>query len=86
MCHTFPRYIAIEGGSFFDATLRGLFGYHAPVQWLGAAPPHAQLTAALHNPSVPRGFIGELQNLRTPFGLATLKSTATGTTIALQNQ
>ena len=78
------RYIAIEGGSFFDATLRGLFGYHAPVQWLGGKPAQEQLTATLHNPTVPRGFVGELRNLRTPLGLATLKSTAAGTSLGLQ--
>ena len=61
-----------------------LQGYHAPVQWLGGAPAQEQLTAALHNPSVPRGFLGTLRNLRTPFGMASLESTATGTTIALQ--
>jgi hypothetical protein len=27
------RYVAIEGGSFFDAVVRGFFGYHAPLQW-----------------------------------------------------
>jgi hypothetical protein len=32
----------------------------------------------------PRGFIGELSNLRTPHGLATIKSTAAGRTITLQ--
>ena len=27
------RYIAEEGGSFFEAILRGFFGYHPPMLW-----------------------------------------------------
>ena len=27
------RYIAIEGGSFVDAVIRGFFGYHPTLQW-----------------------------------------------------
>ena len=78
------RYIAIEGGSFFDAMVRGFFGYHAPLQWLSSASPQEQLDSALHGASTPRGFVGELRNLRTPLGLATIKSTAAGRTIELQ--
>jgi hypothetical protein len=31
------RYMAIEAGSFFDATVRGFFGYHPPPVWSGAS-------------------------------------------------
>jgi len=31
------RYMAIEAGSFFDATVRGFFGYHPPPVWPGAS-------------------------------------------------
>ena len=27
------RYVAEEGGSFFEAILRGFFGYHPPMLW-----------------------------------------------------
>lgn len=75
------RYVAIEGGSFFDAIVRGFFGYHAPLQWGSDA---SSLHQALLNPATPRGFVGELSNVRTPFGLATIKSDSTGTSIKLQ--
>lgn len=54
------RYIAIEGGSFFDAILRGFFGYHPGLQWPGFATPETALAATLHQPHVPRGFRGSL--------------------------
>jgi hypothetical protein len=80
------RYVAIEGGSFFDAIVRGFFGYHAPLQWGGVGGGSAQdeLTAALHNAEVDRGFVGTLSNLRTPHGLATIVSGPKGLSIKLQ--
>ena len=77
------RYIGIEGGSFFDAILRGFFGYHPPMVW-GAGDAENELPKALLNPTQPRGFQGKLQNVRTPFGLVTLSSTGNGVSIALQ--
>ena len=79
------RYIAIEGGSFFDAVVRGFFGYHAPLQWGGVGSGTAQdeLTAALNNPGTDRGFVGALSNLRTPHGLATISSGLKGLSIKL---
>ena len=77
------RYIGIEGGSFFDAILRGFFGYHPPMVW-GAGDADVELKKALLNPTQPRGFKGQLQNVRTPFGLATLTSSDSGVSIALQ--
>ena len=59
------RYMAIEGGSFFDATVRGFFGYHPPPVWPGVDVPAQQaLDAALHERGMPRGFLGSLRNLR----------------------
>jgi hypothetical protein len=81
------RYVAIEGGSFFDSIVRGFFGYHAPLQWGGAgvgSSAQEQLMAALHNPSTDRGFVGSLSNLRTPHGLATITSSTEGLAIKLQ--
>jgi hypothetical protein len=81
------RYIAIEGGSFFDSIVRGFFGYHAPLQWGDAgagSSAQEQLTAALNNPSMDRGFVGSLSNLRTPHGLATITAGAEGLVIKLQ--
>ena len=81
------RYIAIEGGSFFDAIVRGLFGYHAPLQWptsASASSTQHSLDGCLHNRRVPRGFLGTLKNLRTPHGLATIASSAEGLSIQLQ--
>ena len=64
------RYIAIEGGSFVDAVIRGFFGYHPTLQWPGSGvAPQVALTAALDNPTAPRGFAGSLKNLRTPYGI-----------------
>ena len=91
------RYVAIEGGSFFDAIVRGFFGYHAPLQWTDVGDSqsavHAALTAALHtatggeDDSGSRGFVGTLSNLRTPYGLATINASAeTGLSIELQQQ
>ena len=74
------RYVAIEGGSFFDAIVRGFFGYHAPLQW-GDDPTELQQRAIVPGP---RGFTGKLVNLRTPFGLATLTSGDAGVTATLQ--
>ena len=80
------RYVAIEGGSFFDAILRGFFGYHAPLQWNPtSASPQQLLDAAIHNAAVPRGFSGALTNLRTPVGLATISSGPSGLSIRLQS-
>ena len=92
------RYIAIEGGSFFDAVVRGFFGYHAPMQWAGAgssagdeggngakAMPQEALDKSLVS-KLPRGFEGTLSNLRTPFGLATITSDKEkGVSIKLQH-
>jgi len=92
------RYIAIEGGSFFDAVVRGFFGYHAPMQWAGAgssagdeggngakATPQEALDKSLVS-MLPRGFEGTLSNLRTPFGLATITSDKEkGVSIKLQH-
>ena len=73
------RYVAIEGGSFFDAIVRGFFGYHAPLQW-GSDPVGLNKTLAS---SAPRGFEGMLRNLRTPFGLAYITSKLDGVEIKL---
>ena len=73
------RYTAIEGGSFFDAILRGFFGFHAPLAWPTASDPaHAEaiLNGMLNNRFSPRGFSGKLNNLRTPFGSATITADA----------
>jgi hypothetical protein len=93
------RYVAIEGGSFFDAVVRGFFGYHAPLQWetAGASadgddgkshartPADVLKSALIHNAATPRGFVGKLSNLRTPYGLATITSdAAAGLSIELQ--
>ena len=79
------RYVAIEGGSFFDAILRGLFGFHAPLQWIGDHNATVALNAALHNPAAPRGFSGTLSNLRTPHGDAEITADAkAGLSIRLQ--
>ena len=59
-------------------------GFHAPLQWLAASSPQEALTAALHEHSTPKGFVGELSNLRTPFGLATISSGTGGLSIKLQ--
>jgi hypothetical protein len=77
------RYIAIEGGSFFDAIVRGFFGYHPPPVWGGGAA-EPTLAATLHAPVGDRGFRGTLSNLRTPFGLASIISAASGVSISLQ--
>ncbi len=80
------RYVAIEGGSFFDAILRGFFGYHAPLQWNDASmSPQDLLDSAIHRASVPRGFSGNLTNLRTPLGMATISSGPSGLSIRLQH-
>ena len=88
------RYVAIEGGSFFDAVVRGFFGYHAPLQWGSAAAGdgndtvQAALDAAIVGGGkagqTSRGFAGKLRHLRTPFGLATITSGASGLRIALE--
>eukprot|EP00040_Diaphanoeca_grandis_P030960 m.184217 g.184217 ORF g.184217 m.184217 type:complete len:635 (+) comp32181_c5_seq16:689-2593(+) len=81
------RYVAIEGGSFFESILRGFFGYHPPLQWKSTRDPQAALDATLVREAVqgPRGFVGKLTNLQTPFGLATITSDATqGLSIKLQ--
>ena len=92
------RYIAIEGGSFFDATLRGFFGYNPPMAWAPPATASAAsaggqaagrdvptlLRAALREPDTPRGFIGRLRHLRTPLGLATISSGVDGLSIVAE--
>jgi hypothetical protein len=46
------RYVAIEGGSFFDAILRGFFGYHAPLQWNPTSrPPRGEIAVPRRAPS-----------------------------------
>ena len=50
----------------------------------GAGDADVELKKALLNPTQPRGFKGQLQNVRTPFGLATLTSSDSGVSIALQ--
>ena len=81
------RYIAIEGGSFFDAVVRGFFGYHAPLQW-GSGDAQSALDAALvgggKTGQGPRGFKGTLRHLRTPHGLATITAGDDGLRIALE--
>eukprot|EP00117_Sycon_ciliatum_P012894 scpid45499/ scgid13774/ len=74
------RYLGIEGGSFFDAVLRGFFGYHPPMLWPGGERQDV-LNAALAGKSKARGFTGTLTNLRTPFGLATISAGPTGLSI-----
>jgi hypothetical protein len=81
--------VGIEGGSFFDAILRGFFGYHPDIQWPAVdksdkASIQRALIAALFDPTTPRGFEGTLSNLRTPVGMATITSSSSGLTIALQ--
>ena len=77
------RYLGIEGGSFFDAIVRGFFGYHPPMQWPGGDQ-QSVLNSTLVGINVSHGFTGTLSNLRTPFGLATIEATTTGLTITLQ--
>ena len=77
------RYMGIEGGSFFDAIVRGFFGYHPAPMW-GSGDATAQLEASLMNTSGYRGFAGTLSNLRTPFGLAQIESGVHGLSIRLQ--
>ena len=81
------RYIAIEGGSFFDAILRGFFGYNPAMAWgavEGSTDAAVLLRAALREPEAPRGFSGRLLHLRTPVGLATISSGPTGLSIATE--
>ena len=75
------RFIAIEGGSFFDAILRGFFGYSPAMVWGSGSDVAALLQTALREPSSPRGFNGRLLHLRTPAGLATISSASTGLSI-----
>lgn len=77
------RYLNMAVGAFADAVLRGLFGYHPPPLWPSSFTQEA-LDSALLNRMSPRGFIGHLRNLRTPFGLATITSGPEGLSIALQ--
>lgn len=77
------RYIAIEGGAFFDAIVRGFFGYHPPPIW-GTGDPQSLLDKALYVTGTGRGFEGKLTNLRTPVGLATITSSPAGLSIELQ--
>ena len=81
------RYIAIEGGSFFDAVVRGFFGYHAPLQWGSGdaqSAPDAALVGGGKTGQGPRGFKGTLRHLRTPHGLATITAGDDGLRIALE--
>ena len=81
------RYIAIEGGSFFDAIVRGFFGYHPPLQW-GSGDAQSALNAAIVGGGKPsqgsRGFKGTLRHLRTPHGLATITAGDDGLRITLE--
>ena len=58
------------------------------MQWggVGSGSAQDQLTAALNNAGVDRGFVGALSNLRTPHGLATISSGPTGLAIKLQQE
>ena len=76
------RYVGLEGGSFFDAIVRGFFGYHPDMIWTAGAT-QASLDAALFDPSADRGFEGTLANLRTPHGDATVTSGKQGLSIRL---
>ena len=82
------RYIGIEGGSFFDAILRGFFGYNPPMVWPAttAATNKTQMLEqmAIREPTLPRGFNGRLMHLRTPLGLATITSGAQGLVAQLE--
>ena len=77
------RYIAIEGGAFFDAILRGFFGYHPPPMW-GHGDAQKLLDSALYDATSARGFLGSLTNLHTPVGLVTITSGADGLSVKLQ--
>ena len=79
------RYLNMAVGAFADATIRGFFGYHPPPIWPSVFS-QAALNEVLLQPHAPRGFSGQLQNLRTPFGLATITSGLGGLTIALQER
>ena len=78
------RYLNMAVGAFADAVLRGFFGYHPPPLWPSAFSQGA-LDAALLRPNAPRGFLGSLRGLQTPFGLATITSGPHGLSIRLQN-
>eukprot|EP00039_Didymoeca_costata_P004349 m.72778 g.72778 ORF g.72778 m.72778 type:complete len:733 (-) comp12357_c0_seq3:125-2323(-) len=79
------RYIAIEGGSFHDAIVRGFFGYHPTLQTWPSGKDLNFLNSTLLNPNTDPGFKGTLSNLRTPFGLATITASESGLTISLQD-
>jgi len=72
--------------------VRGFFAYHPPPLWPAEFSQAALDAALLHGASTERGqaanrgFIGQLRNLRTPFGLATITSGIHGVSIALQDQ
>ena len=84
------RYVEEGGGSFADVILQAHFGFQPPIVWPTVTPGDAKavqaaLDSALWRPKVGRGFAGTLTGLRTPLGLAVIRSDAeTGLTISLE--
>ena len=77
------RYFNMATGGFFDAIVRGMFGFHPdPLGW-PAQPSAAALQDVLLRPRAARGFHGTLSNLRTPFGMAAITSGTGGLSIHL---
>lgn len=70
----FTRYTADNGASFSDVIVRGLFGYDPPfLAPRDAGLPFFGLEAAFHGRAGPRGDLqATLENLATPWGIATV--------------
>jgi hypothetical protein len=69
-------------GAFAETVIRGFFAYHPDAVW-----PSTFTQKALDGmllTSAPRGFVGKLSNIKTPFGLVTITSSEVGLSIALQ--
>lgn len=84
------RYVEEGGGGFADTILQAYLGFQPPVLWPhvprgDAKAAQVALDSALWRPLVPRGFDATLYGVRTPLGLATIRSNAnSGLTIALE--
>ena len=84
------RYVEEGGASFADTILQAYLGFQPPIVWPyvphgDAKAAQAALDAALWRPLVSRGFDATLYGVRTPVGLATIRSRAdSGLTIALE--
>jgi len=64
------RYTAICGGAWAETILNDFFGFSPSIQG-----------TILQNPTVSRGFIGTLQNLKLYDGIYTIESGSSGLTL-----